>query len=127
MSAAVTPKTRWIVVARDTDAQGVPRCQWCGKPVLIDWGHYSLQHRRARAMGGSRLADTNQAHNLVLVHGSATTGCHEHIESHRDEARERGFNLRQGTNPATIPLVDWRARRWLLSPDGTRVLLAPEP
>lgn len=125
-SGAFTPKTRWIIIARDTDDDGVPRCQWCGEPVRIDWGEYSLQHRRARGMGGSKLADTGQAHNGALVHGSATTGCHHYIESHPKEAAERGFRIPQGSNPARIPLIRWDGRKVYLTADGRAVENPPD-
>ena len=120
-SGAFTPKVRWIIIGRDTDEHGVPRCLWCGEPVVIDWGEYSLQHRRARGMGGSKLADTGQAHNGALVHGSATTGCHHYIESHPKEAAARGFRIPQGSNPARIPLITWDGRELYLTPDGRAV------
>lgn len=105
-------------------------CQWCGHHVDVSTGDYSLQHRRARGMGGSRLPDTNLTSNLVLVCGSATTGCHGHIESHRVEAIGRGFNVPQGTLrrpsvPADVPLRDWRGEWWRLDDDGNREPVHP--
>ena len=123
----VTPKTRRVVIERDsTDFHG-PTCQWCGRVVDVQSGFYSLQHRRARGMGGSRLPDTNQPQNLVLVCGSATTGCHGFIESHPHVAAERGFRLAQSMNPAHCALVDYRGNAWWLTPDGRRVPVGPEP
>lgn len=120
-----TAKVRRQVIERDVDEEGYPTCQWCGSGVRIEWGQYSLQHRRARGMGSPNFPDKNLPQNLVLVHGSATTGCHSDIESHRDHeaddpARVRGFRLGRVGNPAHIPLIDWAGRAWLLNPDGTR-------
>lgn len=120
-----TPKTRWVIIRRDSDDNDNPVCQWCGGVVRVEWGEYSLQHRRARGMGGSKLKDTGQAQNGTLVHGSATTGCHHYIESHPDEAAERGFRIRQGQNPLTVPLVDANGTKWWLRADGTRTTTPP--
>lgn len=126
MTSAFTPKVRWIIIGRDSDEWGIPICQWCGKSVVIDWGRYSLQHRRARGMGGSKLKDTGQAHNGVLVHGSATTGCHHDIESHPDEAAARGFRIPQGSNPARIPIITWDGRELYLTAAGGTSTEPPE-
>jgi hypothetical protein len=96
----VTPKTRALVIARDNSI-----CAWCGLYVDTTTGWYSLQHRRARGMGGSRLPDTDQPQNLVLVHGTGTTLCHGEIESKRAEAVRRGFNVQQGNDPTVVPLL----------------------
>jgi hypothetical protein len=102
----VTPKVRREVIARDKST-----CQWCGRFVDVDSGWYSLQHKRARGMGGSKRIDTDLACNLVLVHGTGTTECHGYIESHREEAVSRGFNVADRHNPALVPLLDW-AGHW---------------
>ncbi len=123
MSGATGPtaKVRRQVIERDVDDEGYPTCQWCGSGVRIEWGQYSLQHRRARGMGSPNFPDKNLPQNLVLCHGSATTGCHGDIERGKKvEATERGFRLTRTGNPAHIPLIDWAGRAWLLNPDGTR-------
>lgn len=97
-----TPATRRLVIERDS-THGVPHCQWCGAP--IGSGEYSLQHRRARGMGGSRDASTNLAANLVLMCGTGTTGCHGHVESHPREALDRGFRVSQGATPSRIAIL----------------------
>ena len=94
-------KTRKAVMERD---HGI--CQWCGEPARPD--DYSLQHRRARGMGGSRSPVTNTAANGVLVHGTGTTSCHGYIEAHPTEALQRGFRVRQNDDPRHVPLTDWR-------------------
>lgn len=125
MSSAFTPKVRWIIIGRDSDETGLPICQWCGRPVRIEWGEYSLQHRRARGMGGSKLKDTGQAQNGALVHGSATTGCHHEIESNPKAAAARGFRIPQGSNPLRIPLITWDGRELHLTADGRAVTEPP--
>ncbi len=100
-----TKAVRNMVWERDRGA-----CAWCGGPVVE--GDHSLQHRRARGMGGTRRADANSPANLVLVHGSATTGCHGHIEAHPGEAARRGFRLGQLADPADVPVL-YAGRVWV--------------
>lgn len=109
-----TKTTRRLVIERD---KGI--CQWCGELVRVD--DYSLQHRRARGMGGTRDRVANSTANGVVVHGSGTTGCHGYIEANPHEAHERGFRVYQGKDPRTVPLIDWRGRSWWLTDDGRRV------
>lgn len=101
----VSKATRAAVIARDLN-----RCQWCGLPVNVAGGDYSLQHRRARGMGGSRRTSTDQPANLLLVHGSGTTGCHGYIEANPDQARARGFRVSSGADPARVPYIDAAGR-----------------
>lgn len=93
-----TKRVRDLVWDRDGGA-----CAWCGGGVSPGW--HSLQHRRARGMGGTRRRDANSAVNLVLVHGSGTTGCHGWIEAHPREAERRGFRLRQFADPEVVPVL----------------------
>ena len=98
---SVTPKVRREVIARDHSL-----CGWCGLYVdtRSDW--YSLQHRRARAAGGSKRLDTNLHGNLVLMCGTGTTGCHGYVEDHPLEAMTRGFNIPGNwTDPALAPAL----------------------
>lgn len=113
--------TRRQVIERDSDAYGTPTCQWCGGAVRIP-GEYSIQHRRARGMGGSSRTETSQAANGLLVHGTGTTGCHGHIERNPEEATRRGFRLYQNDTPAGHPFIDWLGREWVLHNDGTKTL-----
>lgn len=109
-----TPKTRRAVLARDAET-----CQWCGGTLANGW-FYSLQHRRARGMGGSRVPWVNLPGNLVAVHGSGTTGCHGHIEANPKEAAARGFRLSHRETPEDLPLIDYAGVAWILRDDGTR-------
>lgn len=68
-------------------------------------------HRRARGMGGSRDPRTGGAANALTV----CLPCHDHLEKNRTEARENGWLVRQGTDPATVPV--YRYRRWVLLDD----------
>ena len=75
---------------------------------------WSVHHRRPRRMGGSRQADTNLHANLIILCGSAVTGCHHYIESHGDESIRKGWKLHERSVPAEEPLL-WRGRIVLLT------------
>lgn len=112
--SAFTPKTRRLVIERDGGM-----CQWCGELVRSD--DYSLQHRRARGMGGSKDPVSSSPSNAVLMCGSGTTGCHGFVEANPVVAEGRGFRVRQGADPRHVPLWSWRGEWWFLLPDGSRV------
>lgn len=101
---AVSPKVRNLVLER---AEG--RCERCGKK--LDPFFYSLQHRRARGMGGSRLSNTNTPANLGALCGTATTGCHGFVESHPRLAANVGWRVAQEKDPADFPVLTWQG--WL--------------
>jgi hypothetical protein len=108
------------VIARD-----LSKCQWCGRHVRTETGWYSLQHRRARGMGGTRRSETDQPANLLLVCGTGTTECHGWIESQPAQAIARGFRIAAGATPARIPYVDWTGREWILTDDGGKEPATP--
>ena len=62
-----------------------------------------IHHRRPRGMGGTVRPETNLASNGL----AACRTCHLRCESMRNWARENGFVLLQGDNPADVP-VFWR-------------------
>jgi hypothetical protein len=97
-SAGPTAETRSLVVARDRG-----RCVACGRETA------QLQHRRARGMGGTADPAANQPANLVLLCGSATTGCHGRAEDRRDPWGERqGYVIRHGAGvPAAADTPLW--------------------
>ena len=70
-----------------------------------------LHHRRARGMGGSKSPATGQASNALTV----CVPCHMHAESNRELALDRGWLVRQGADPARVPV--WRYRRWVFLDD----------
>lgn len=75
-------------------------------------------------MGGTRRKDANSPANLVLVCGSATTGCHGWIESHPREAERRGLRLRQLADPRVVPVLS-AGRGWVrLDGEGGVVVCA---
>ena len=113
-----TRKTRMQALKRDDG-----RCVRCGEIVadpdsgapLIDW---SLQHRRARGMGGSKDPVTNSLENLITLCGSATTGCHGDVETNRESGRRFGYAVPQWRDPGVMPVQHWRLGWAWPTPDG---------
>jgi hypothetical protein len=81
----------------------------CGRCGGALWGErgldYSIQHRRARGMGGTDRPDTNAPQNGIALCGSATTGCHGYVEAHPEEAEADGYRVPQGGDPLMFPVV----------------------
>ena len=103
-SSEVPDEIRDAVLDRDGHA-----CNRCGVPVQRPY--YSLQHRRPRGMGGSRLLHTMA--NLVTLCGSASTRCHGEVENDRDTSTRLGWLVPHGVTPE-----EWPVWRW--TPDGHR-------
>jgi hypothetical protein len=95
----ISSAVRQLVLERDGYA-----CVSCGCGIRGPLG-YSIQHRTPRGMGGSRMPWVNLPANLITVCGSATTGCHAWMESHRVRAREWGYLSYRINDPATIPVL----------------------
>lgn len=95
------------------------RCAACGRTLYLT-DFYSLQHRRARGMGGTRRADTAAVTNGLLVCGSATSrgGCHLAIEAHPAWALSKGYRVGQTRDPATVPVYIHHAGWVYLTPEG---------
>lgn len=93
------------------------RCCRCSAPINGDRGvHWVLHHRRPRAMGGTRRAESNQPQNLLAL----CTGCHVHVESHRSESLAKGWLVLQREDPATVAVLVEHGSRWVyLTEDGT--------
>jgi 5-methylcytosine-specific restriction protein A len=110
--------TRALVKQRAND-----RCEVCSQ-YITDAMPYSLQHRRARGMGGSSLVWVNSPINLLYVCGSATTPdmCHLAVEDNRkrDENIERGYVIPKNGNqhPASVPVLLWGFQWAYLTPNG---------
>lgn len=107
-------KTRAEVLHRDEGS-----CVRCGQVVFNTHSEqplaqYSLQHRRARGMGGTRNPIANAPENLIVLCGTGTTGCHGWVETHREESRQHGWAISQTEDPALIPVTHhlW-GRMWL--------------
>lgn len=98
------------------------RCAWCGLPIIGDRGiNWSVHHREPRGMGGTSSGYVGRASNGVLLHGTGTESCHGYIESHRDEADEKGFLVsRIGVErPANVKIKHAVHGKCLLNDDGT--------
>ena len=87
------------------------RCLRCRVP--LEGQRYSIHHRKARGMGGTRDPLSIDPRNLVSLCGSGTEGCHGAIESARETSRQDGWLIR------TYDHLDMPLRR----PDGSSVRL----
>ena len=113
-------KVRLMVLNRDGYL-----CARCGKPAGPGGvGPYSIQHRVARGVSGD-----NSPANLLLLCGSATTGCHGAVESRMDpHDLAAGYRLESWQNPETEPVMyasaDGGFTAWL-EPNGSLSFDAP--
>ena len=110
-----------LAVRRQVIARDLSKCQYCGRHVRVENGWYSLQHRRARGMGGTRSEVANLPANLLLVCGTGTTECHGLIEAQPIQAAARGFRIAAGADPTKIPYMDEQGAEWYLTNDGGKV------
>ena len=91
--------TRAAVLLRDG-----ARCVCCGLSVIGQ--QYSLQHRGARRMGGTRNSHSSCSCNLITMLGSGNTLCHGRVESKRDpHDKGRGYSLESWQVPALVPVM----------------------
>lgn len=97
---AVARSVRLVCQQRDEG-----RCVRCSRYC----SSLQLHHRRARGAGSTRRPESGLPANLIhlcafpdvdLVVG----GCHEWVESNREDAREAGWLLRQHQDPSAIPV-----------------------
>lgn len=104
------PATTQLIENR-SDGQCEIGLAGCGRVAV------EVQHRRARGSGGSRRPETNQASNGL----GTCRSCHTYIESHLEEARVKGWSVRQSVAyPAEVEVL--RLGTWvLLGNDGTIV------
>lgn len=102
------------VIGRDNSS-----CVACGVHVDTSSGWYSLQHRRARGMGGSTAADTNRPTNLITMCGDGVRGCHGRAERDKDWARPLGYRVESWEDPAAVPVLVFGVGRVLLTDDAT--------
>lgn len=102
-------RIRQLVMERDQF-----QCVRCGNPVTGEPGvDFSVHHRIARGMGGSRDPRLNMPANLILLDGSGTTGCHGAVEKARAEARTHGYLVWRSLDPTKVPVrvVLWPGSR----------------
>jgi 5-methylcytosine-specific restriction protein A len=60
-----------------------------------------IHHRRCRGMGSTKREATNQPSNGLHL----CNACHRFIESHRREALEQGWLVRQHDEPLDVPVL----------------------
>ena len=101
------------------------RCEVCGlvlavlddeKPRWVE--ERSFHHRQPRGSGGTRDPEANTPTRLLLLCGTAVSGCHGLIESQRVMAKDNGWLVPRPTDPATVP-VELYVGRVFLTLDGT--------
>lgn len=71
-------------------------CERCGGALGVE-----IHHRRPRGMGGTNRESTNTASAGLWL----CRPCHDRIESHRTEAYEYGWLVRQTEEPRDIPVL----------------------
>lgn len=101
--------TRELVLERDDW-----RCVSCGLPIIGQ--QYSLQHRKARGVGGG-----NEPSNLIVLCGSATSpgGCHLAAEQRRADSRDLGYWVPSWQDPRQVPVMHaMHGRAWLTDTGG---------
>lgn len=82
---------------------------------------FHVHHRRPRRMGGSQQADTNAPQNLLIL----CPDCHSTVESERTAAYAGGWLVRQGADPARVPVLILAVERYLTA-DGKYADELPE-
>lgn len=107
-------KTREVIYQRAERC-----CERCGRYAYGG----SIQHRKARGMGGSKDPRKSAVSNGALLCGSATTpdGCHTWTEDrrNRDQAEADGWFIPQtGPDPVNVPIEHVTLGRVWLSDDG---------
>jgi hypothetical protein len=94
------------LAARTRAGNGDPedsRCECCGCWLGRDGGQ--VQHRLARASGGSSNPLVSSLSNAALLCGTSLTGCHGEAESRRPDRamKAKGFVIDHGVGPDFDP------------------------
>lgn len=108
-----------LTVVRQVWDRDESRCFACSLALVHGQGGYSIHHRRARGMGGSRRPETNLPGNLLLLCGSGTSGCHGLIEKQRQYSLDLGLLVSQHQEPVQVPVLRWRTTLVFLDNEGT--------
>jgi hypothetical protein len=104
-------------------------CEICGRQLYVavrGWvAPHSIHHRQPRQMGGTRRPEINSPANLLLICDDGTErSCHRHVEANRARARENGWLVRAGADPAEVPVLLEGGDRYLLTDAGDRIEVA---
>ncbi len=113
------PPDKTVIQIAQRDGWACFRCGGaCHGRRGVDW---SVQHRRARGMGGSRRPDVNEPQNLILLCGSATSpgGCHLRVEKRHPDDTGMGWSIKQSEDPLYVPALHWQYGLIFLSADGS--------
>jgi hypothetical protein len=105
----VTRSVRDIIINRSGGS-----CEICALAAIDQ-----IHHRVPRGMGGTKRKDIHQPSSLLGL----CAPCHSMIESRREFALDRGWLVRQGHDPAEVPVV-WQGR-WVQLTDEGRVFYPP--
>lgn len=120
MTARLTgfsPRVRQVIKERAGTEGEFVRCESCGQ-----WDRrIQLHHRRARGMGSSRRAGTNDASNAAACCGA----CHYSIEQFRTEAIKSGWLVPQHRSPNEVPIR--MGEQWFLLADDGGKYEVPNP
>ena len=112
LAAVFSDEARAEVLGR---AEG--RCSGCGRTEPM-----TVQHRRARGMGGTSRVELGHPANGLALHGSGTTGCHGWTERHPLVAGLLGWRLGPDDDPRLAPY--WCSTGWSwnrVGDDGSRL------
>lgn len=95
-------------------------CEGCGSMLGDRRGEdWSVQHRVARGMGGTRLPWVNRPSALLILCGSATTpdSCHLFAESQIGPAVAAGWRIQHRADPLYVPALVQHGSRWVYLTD----------
>lgn len=109
--------TRELVLERDSY-----QCVSCGLPIFGQ--QWSLQHRKARGVGGG-----NEPSNLIVLCGSATSpgGCHLAAEQRDQRSRDLGYRVLSTQDPREVAVYHKQYGLVWLTDDGGISYSPPTP
>lgn len=100
------------------DLREQQKCARCGTAI---WANGSRHHRKYRSRRGE---DTT--HNLILLCGSGTQGCHGWAHSNITDATREGYSVPSWADPAIWPIRLFLFGWVFLTVDGLFDMLTPE-
>lgn len=103
--------TKQLIYERDGG-----RCFRCG--VGLAWGTGNAHHRQPRGQGGSKYDYRRSLPSNGILLCAAYLGCHEWIETHRQEALLNGWLVPRTMDPSKVPCLSWSGWKELRI-DGT--------